>query len=461
MSRNAIQTDYTSNTATVTRGPFVTVTTFDGFGRPTGTSDAVGVQTSIKYDAEGRKKFESLPFVGTATGDTFSYDGLGRIQRRTHEDNTFIDYAYGFEGGLATVLITDENTHATMQRWGGFGSPADARLTSVTDADGKTWNYEYNVLGKPTRVLAPDGVERRFRYDDAAHPGLMTSETHPESGTVQYTPYDGAGNLKQKQDANGNVFAYAYDGNDRLSTITTGARVIRFTYESDTDNRMTASVGNVGTQFHYDAGGRLDKRTDSVLGSAPQTQTFDYDGNDNLKTITYASTGRRIQYQYDAGNRVTSVSDVTDGTTKVFASAFTYHPSGAITSYTTSNNVVHTIAFDSRYRPSHINARDLDLTYAQYDAAGNVTSILDSRAGMNQNFAYDNLDRLTNAVGVYGSVLFNYDAHGNRVTNGASSYQYDAGFHLIHQNNDSFTYDNNGNLTTSTIQGGTFTYHAG
>jgi len=41
-----------------------------------------------------------------------------------------------------------------------LGNPDDTRLASVTDADGKIWNYEYNALGRLTKVTAPDGITR-------------------------------------------------------------------------------------------------------------------------------------------------------------------------------------------------------------------------------------------------------------------------------------------------------------
>jgi YD repeat-containing protein len=115
---------------TVSRGDgaarFAVTTSLDGFGRPTGTDDSIGGHTRIRYDAEGRKIFESYPFTGAEIGTTIAYDALGRVRRRTQPDNSVVETAYG----PGTVSITDTQRRTTVQTWAAFGSPEDARLTS-------------------------------------------------------------------------------------------------------------------------------------------------------------------------------------------------------------------------------------------------------------------------------------------------------------------------------------------
>ncbi len=458
--RNDVVTNYGDGTyVTVRRGDTTTTTTLDGFGRPTRV-DAPGASTTTTYDAMGRPTFESYPFVGaTPLGTTLTYDdALGRVTRRTNPDSTYVEYTYG----AGEVAIRDEAGRITRQTWEAFGSPDEARLASVSDASGNDWTYEYNLLGTLTRVGAPGGVERRWNYADAARPERLTSETHPESGTIAYTEYDPAGNLTRRVDAKNTLFQYEYDSNDRLVRTTAGTRVTTFTYEAGTDHRKTGVVDGVRTTWSYDDGGRVRARVDEVPEAWPLTQSFTYDGNDNLKTITYA-TGRRIEYTYDAANRVTSVTDVS-GAPKVHASLFTYHPSGAITSYRTLDNVVHTVEYHpQRYWPTRIRGRDLDLTYGNYDAVGNVGTITDVRgASWGQTFQYDALDRLTQAVGPYGTAQYAYDPHGNRQSNPPyGTYEY-VNFRLMQQGDSSgtqsFTYDANGNLKTGTYQGATYDY---
>ena len=69
------------------------------------------------------------------------------------------------------------------------------------------------------------------------------------------------------------------------------------------------------------------------------------------------------------------------------------------------------------------------MSYDNYDAVGNVGVIGDPRFG-NQSFAYDEVDRLTQAAGPYGTAAYTYDAAGNQLTltdsvNNKTTFAYD------------------------------------
>src|SRR5262249_26020946 len=154
-----------------------------------------GIKATTRYDALGRKIFESLPFTTAEKGATIAYDGIGRIMRRTNSDATHVDFVYGAD----TDSIIDENGNTTQHTRQAFGDRDAGRLVSVTDAAQQTWTYEYNARGRLTKVIAPDGIQRRWNYDLTFD--RLTSEVQPESGTTTYTNYDAAGNLKGTVDA--------------------------------------------------------------------------------------------------------------------------------------------------------------------------------------------------------------------------------------------------------------------
>ena len=427
----------------VRRGDAWLKTTLDGFGRPIATENSVGVKTTTRYDAEGRKTKEGYPFIGSNDiGVDITYDALGRVTRRTNPDGSFSENSY--DDGAGRITFRDENSHKTVHTRQAFGNPDEARLTSLTDANDKVWGYTYNALGKLRGAVAPDGATRSWVYDSR---NLLVSETHPESGTTTYPLYDLAGNLKRKIDANGTQFDYTYDGNDRLVTLAAGDLVTTLTYEAGTDNRKTASAGPVSSTFSYDTAGRLNRRVD-VVDTNGFTTTFGYDGNDNVANITYPSM-RQIGYEFDSENRIKRVYDV--GANRNYATEFSYHPSQAIASFTAGNGFVHQTTFDEfRYWVTGITSGALQLTYGNYDAVGNVRVIGDNRSGMTQTFGYDVLDRLQTANGLYGSIAYDYDAHGNRQSNATATYGYDAvTLRLSSQNGNTFTYDNNGNVWTA------------
>ena len=185
------------------RGTAETTTTLDGFGRPIESVNSLGVRRRTVYDADGRVTYEGYPFTASADiGTIIQYDALGRVTRRTNPDGTSATRAYG----AGTVRLTDENGHTTLQTWGAYGDPDEARLTSLVDADGRTWRYAYHALGPLWTVQTPDDLFRTWQYTDR---NRLSSEVHPESGTTTYSSYDGAGNLTSKTDAAGTVFQYS------------------------------------------------------------------------------------------------------------------------------------------------------------------------------------------------------------------------------------------------------------
>ncbi len=354
-SSESVRTTYASDGAWVRieRGDAVATTVFDALGRPMYTANAEGVQTTVVHDTAGHPLFESLPFYGDpqeAKRTELRYDALGRLVRRINPGGTEVVTTYG----PGTVAIRDENGNTTTQEWKAFGSPDDKRLTSVTDATGNTWQYQYNALGKLTKITAPGPVVREWRYDDAGKPELLTSEKSPEAGEIFYTYYPGTSLIKTKLDARQTTYTFYYDANGRLSRSTAagpaGFRETTIGYESGTDNRSSATIAGVDTQFRYDDSGRLRSRKDTVNGRA-YTQTYSYDRRDNLQRIDYGGGSKRsVEFRYDDANRVTSVVDMTgslpDGYVREYVKDIEYHPSGAMTSYVTGNGLVHRLDYD-------------------------------------------------------------------------------------------------------------------
>jgi YD repeat-containing protein len=449
----------------VTRGSTFTQTTLDGFGRPIGTIDAAGARTTTVYDALGRVVEQGLPFEpGVGAGDVrelVSYDALGRVVARTHPGGS--GAAVWFAYGPGTVTITDENNHATTQTWQAFGNPDAGRLVGVTDATQHSWTYTYDALDHLLSVAAPDGTQRQWTYTPL---NRLATEVHPESGTVTYA-YDGDGRLQQKTDARGTVFAYTYDTNNRVTSITARNRVTQFGYEPGSDNTQWASVGYkdpqnyivgaIETRYLYDAAGRLQTRQDLIDGRT-FTSVYTFDELDNVTTLTYpyldVSTRRQIGFGYDANSQ--QLASVVDrGSNLTYATNFVYHPSGMLERYEAGNGIVTTITRDpNRYQITSITAGALSLGYTEYDPAGNVKTLTDNRPGFTQSFTYDALDHLLTATGPYGAHTFNYDVHGNRTTvPGVATYEYDAStLRLVSQNGIPFGYDANGNLISEPLR---------
>jgi YD repeat-containing protein len=481
--------DATGRAVTTTRGTARTRTTLDGFGRPilTETGDTNAYTSSIKtgYDAEGRKTFAGYPVAAGATpiGTSLTYDSLNRVRIETNPDGTTRERLYG----RSTVTLRDEEDRTTVVTRQMFGHPDEGRITRLVDALGAIWEYGYHANGSLTSVDGPNGVTRTWTYAPTTH--LLSTETHPESGTMTYLDYTDDGLVEQTRDARQTTFAYVYDGNNRLKKLTAtsqngNTQVVDIDYKSGTDHPEFKKVYSgdvlvVKTDFTYEpATGRLASRTDTVDGKTFAT-TYTYDASDNIASITYPS-GRQVFYAYDTQQRLSRVCRTLCATatpSEVYAQDVDYAPSGALKQYRAGNGVLTTMT----YHPQRqwlstlvvgTGASRMDVAYA-YDDVGNITSITDAtRAAWTQQFDYDPLDRLIRASsgGAFAPLRYTYDAHGNRKTGGteilvngqpvgSTSFDYALNnlFRLQSINaGPTLIYDDNGNLEA--VPGGLYAY---
>ena len=364
---------------------------------------------------------QETPEVGTI----FRYDGLFRLAETEQAGGQITTYTYVINGDLTIYERNGPELRTTVQRFARFGDPSEGRLVGVTDADQNVWSYEYNVLGRLTRVNAPASQPRTWTY----FPGtdLLQFESHPESGTTGFR-YQ-AGRLQFKDTPRG-TFSYDYDANDRLTTI--GAPLVphsvTMSYD-ESDNRTLLRNSYVTSTFQFDGADRLQWRKDTLTNDQLRQTTYGYNAFDDLTRIDYVS-GRSVTYEYDSESRPRRV--LRDGGVLV-ADAEAYHPSGGIKRLRLGNNIVEQFTYEpNRHWLTSISGGPVNLCY-QYFPVGNIESIKDFDASpancqltggpKSQQFLYDRLDRLTTISG-FGANAFLYDANGNRRTKQAPGLTY-------------------------------------
>lgn len=223
-------------------------------------------------------------------------------------------------------------------------------LASVCTDAARTWtSTTYDLLGRPTRVDAPDST-----YSTLSYNGNQTIATDPRfNATVQVR--NGAGELLTVTDAAGMVMTndYTADGNQSAVTRDAGRGAIQnlFTYDvrgrktqqNDPDSGVTSleynALGELIAQqdatgnrieMELDARGRTWRKTVKRANATIETQsTFVFDtatngvGQLTSETVTGTYTGWVGQsnvaqsysrgYGYDLLGRNTSVSSVIDG----------------------------------------------------------------------------------------------------------------------------------------------------
>jgi len=390
------------------RGEYYVYSYYDGFGRPSGTSDRKGIETDINYKSCGLKNYST-----SNIGDTVYYDNFGRVTKILHKDSSDIKYTYSG----SSVSVTDEDQKVTSLTYNAFGNPDEKLLVSVKDPLNNITSYDYNILGS-IKSVTQGSVTRTFLYNTKT---FLESETHPEKGTTSYAR-DNIGNMKSKTDSLGST-SYAYDGVNRLTNISYGLESIAFTHDS-AGNRTSMDNANALMDYYYDPANRLIKKDEAILGKT-YTTSYSYDANDNISDIYYPS-GRHVTYTYNSNNQVISVAGFGANITGT-----AYYTSGVqiglLKSFTYSTGLTTNLTYNSRNLTTQVKAGNsiIDMGY-KYDNRGNMTFITDYRdSSKNQILSYDVLNRLLTFNGSWGSGSYIYNALGNRLSKqaaGATTY---------------------------------------
>ncbi|WMS89223.1 putative Ig domain-containing protein [Pleionea litopenaei] len=471
-----------------------TVMDYNDRGELISTTYPDGSTSEATYDANGNKLTETNR-LGQVT--TYTYDALNRVLTTTNADNrvttneydeagrltAMIDargfrteYEYDSAGRRTKVIDAFNNEHS-------FAYDEEGNLVSETDALGHTTTYEYDLLNRRTATVFHNLSRVATEFDKADR---QVAKLDQAQVRTEYE-YDPLGRLVKVIDVLGNETSYTYDeqGNKLTQTDAEG-RTTRWTYDS-MGRVLTRQLPMGQTETsQYDSFGRLESHTD-FNGDA---KTFIYDVNDRITQISYAD-GSTESFTYDAiGNRL-SATDAS-GTTVYTYDALSRletetKPTGEVLSYEYDENGnktrftityiggavrEETFTYDRLNRLETVTDNNGNVTTYGYDAVGNRSSISYPN-GSSQVYVYDELNRLTTLrhFDSNGALIneFNYTLHttgrrtqidelsGRSVING-----YDELYRLTSEtivdpiNGDysaSYTYDNVGNRTYSTING--------
>jgi RHS repeat-associated protein len=423
------------------------------------------------------------------------------------------------QGGTATAIVADAHDRMIEKR--DYRSPTatgdyDAmtysydhkgQIAEVTDPEGNTWTFEYDLRGRRTAINDPDTGRSTTAYDDADQ---VVSTTDARGRTVS-TEYDALGRVTA-----------TWDG-----PAGTGARLARWTYDGVTGGLglPTLAGSYIDGQVHisqvnaYDAAGRPTTTTEWVpqitgmeglAGSYRVSQYYLPDGS--LSHMNLPAVGglpsESVTYHYNDLGMATRVFGSLSGTPGAvdYAESAVYTAWGELAQRVTGSvqgkRVYETYTYEDgtrralNYRLSRdaVGATNIAHLSYRYDAAGNVTSIADAVTDApgepeRQCFVYDHLRRITEAWAQAGTSAcadsttldtdrlggpapywnsYRYDASGNRTSvtghrlDGSaltSTYSYDSAKAnqltavATGTRTDTYGWDASGNLTSRTVAG--------
>ncbi len=273
-----------------------TYTLYNGFGQPirtlTQTGGAVYAATDMTYDALGRLKTTSLPYVfnttpTTYTGvlapanlkTTFMYDAHDRPLTSVDVLGTTTT---AYSGLVKTV--TDANSKQKK-----YTTNVKGQLTKVEEKLGVTWYptvYVYNTQGNLTQITDALGNIRDFTYDGRGV-RLTATDLHAPAdvtfGTYTYT-YDNNGAVISKTTSLGDTIVYTYDALGRMLTeklSTDPSPRTTYTYDACLDGKtrlctVTQSNG-ASVAYTYTSNGQAKTEIVTVPGTSPYTFSYGYD----------------------------------------------------------------------------------------------------------------------------------------------------------------------------------------
>ncbi|HWS72399.1 MAG TPA: hypothetical protein VN605_09805, partial [Thermoanaerobaculia bacterium] len=291
---------------------------------------------------------------------------------------------------------------------------------STTSASLATTFDDYNVFGMARKETDANAVDVTLTTDGRGRILTRTS-VKPSSDSAEPANY---------------VSTYAYDGRDRLTSIThPRANSIRYKYEDGTNRlletirvdsssleheRLLLTLNTVGLRTAEAAQDCATPANPCSAWTTRRSDAFAYDVSSRLTTITHPDS-TTLTYAYDSRGNQTAVKDerhssanalfsfdfrnrlkqATQKRTIVSGSdvvtQYGYNDHDDLTSVIDPNGNTTTYSFDDFGRmQKQISPVTGTTTYA-YDAAGNLTSTTDANAATTAR-TYDLLDRATGST---------------------------------------------------------------
>jgi RHS repeat-associated protein len=506
---------------------------FDGYTSTDGWSTR-----DVEYDVMGRPyRGSNLYYSGgyasaqinpAGLWTTSTFDNLGRVTQTTSpsgdSQNPTSRTAYAAYSGNQ-VLLTDPAGKQRLSKTNALSQLTD--VWEITAADAATESVSF-----PNHSEVTAGYRSTYKYDALNNLVQIAQAIPNQTSQNRYLKYDSLGRLvyerQVEQDAphyaadavTGNNYwsrryvynsqslvqdaydarqintHFAYDGINRLSTITysDGTPTVTYTYDQArtgyfNQGRLTsvstATINEVrpstGQEYDYDKMGRTTAQREKI-GTTTYTLSYSYNVGGLLLTETYPS-GRVMNYAYDGAGRL---SGITDGQAATYGSGFQYGPAGGLLSETFGNGAVHALSYNNALQPKQTKLtlagteqQRYDYLYGQVNQTtgsvdttkntgqlGRVDGFINTTKQWDQRFTYDSLGRLSQAAEYRGDnaaqtyqAHYDYDRYGNRFQSGSTA-NFGVGFvpvvtsdinpvtnRFIQTGSTPTTYDEAGNIT--------------
>ena len=238
--------------------------------------------SDVTYEPKTWRRSQVTSPNGT---ENIEYDANGRVTRIAAVGADYgVSYTYTELGTLKSVK---------------------SKQLSSSGAEEKCVTYEYDSIGRRTRINRPNGTSTEYTYTPR---GEYASITHKRGSTtilnLAYTR-DKTGLITQTVETREGettiTWNYTYDQQERLTQATRNGTVYAYTYDA-AGNRLTETVDGATKSFAYNTLGQLYQSVDAGV-----TTTYAYDSYGNLaeeKEIISGNTTDKSRYTWDSENHL-------------------------------------------------------------------------------------------------------------------------------------------------------------
>ncbi|MGH8623751.1 MAG: hypothetical protein ACREYC_00200, partial [Gammaproteobacteria bacterium] len=351
--------------------------------------------------------------------------------------------------------------------------PSKGYVKTITDALGRTVEYDYDLAGRVVQQALPDGREIAYGYDangnvtEIVPPGQPPHrfDYTPLDQEQEYTPPDvGDGDPETRYRYNldkqltritrpdGQTVEMSYTSGGQLDVMRLPSGDYRYAYHPTT-GQLSALTGPDGGSVSYTYDGFLPKSTSwagEIAGTVSRNYTTDF------QVSGLSVNAGPIAFGYDADGLLTKAGDLS--LTRDFqhgllsasalgntATALSYNGFGeiALDKATVNGDVVYEVAY-TRDKLGRIIEKVETID-------GNTTTT---------DYTYDPAGRLTEVTSNGALTAYSFDANGNRLKKtervGAAmiaetTATYDAQDRLLQYGDTRYSYTPNGELLTKTV----------
>ena len=447
----------------------------------TSRTDGEGYTSHTVYDRMGNMEayYSPIQWETQGKGYEYKYDYLERVidtitPLRSHE-RVFRSFDGDITREIHPVSYAEKGENGDGIR---YEYNKDGNCIRIRYADGGTERRFYDADGNMTKQVLPesydagidDGTGYSYAYDRA---GRLTQIQDPDGNVLHTYTYNGAGQIIQETDGEGQETLYAYNGVGWLTRAQTSIRregemtyyrVVTYIYDR-AGNKIEEAYGQQEVEkdknpdswhrihFSYDQNSHLTLVKDDF--GAQMHYEYDCLGNVTLEEyLVEEGIQHKTRYSYNKNGWLVQKTEYIQGNGEInkAVTSYGYDADGNLTGIKTPKGaeIRRTYDADSRMTKERIldkkNGIDLTASYI-YDAAGKILKQTINGAdgeSLETGWRYDLKDRLTHAENQSGAITrYLYDKNDQLIKEiHPYSYEKDAD----NGNGTNYAYDKNGNL---------------